>query len=171
MRTLRALPLFALLALTTPSVSNAALTTMSGIFAGSNENPPNPSPATGVMNATLDDVTGILSYDGIFSGLLAPATAGHFHNSSGPSVNGPVVVSFLGTGTFVTGVTAESFSGSAALSAALQVDFKSGHFYANVHNSVYPGGEIRANMTPEPRSAALLALGLLGVAAVARRRS
>jgi hypothetical protein len=50
-------------------------------------------------------------------------------------------------------------------------DLIDGLYYVNIHSTFRPGGEIRGQilLVPEPGTAVLLALGIIGLAA--RRRS
>ena len=61
---------------------------------------------------------------------------------------------------------------AAGAQAALINGLNAGHAYVNIHNAVFPGGEIRAfvTATPEPTTYGLMAMGLAGLAGVARRR-
>ena len=49
-------------------------------------------------------------------------------------------------------------------------DIQAGRAYINFHTTQFPGGEIRGAIIPEPSSIALLGLGLVACAALARRR-
>lgn len=122
---------------------------------------------TGVIDITLDDVTGDMSWSGSFSGLSGVFTVAHFHGPALPNQNGGVEV-----GTAVTidpGGQSGTSIGNATLSAQQIADLVGGLWYWNVHSSVNTGGEIRGNLAvvPEPSTGLLLALGL---ATIARRR-
>jgi hypothetical protein len=60
-----------------------------------------------------------------------------------------------------------------AAEARLIANLSSGQAYFNIHSTTFGSGEIRSFVTvvPEPGSWALMALGLAGIAGVARRRS
>ena len=135
------------------------------------------SPATGTATVTIDDVTGDVTVNGTFSGLLFPSTVAHIHGLSpfaGPAA--PVLITL----TVPAGVTSGTITGSgnygANLSAAL-----GGQTYVNVHSNGpnTGGGEIRGQILPAPTAPAvppwgiaLLTLSMAGVGAlfVARRR-
>ncbi len=139
------------------------------ILSGANEVPPNASTALGTGTVfSYDTSTKALILTGTFTGLAGPATAAHVHTAPA-GVNGPVLfpVSF-------TPGTSGAFVGASILSPASEVDLLNGGLYVNIHDAVYPGGEIRAQIipVPEPAQAALLAgTGLLGLAAFRRYRS
>ena len=149
---------------------------------------------TGSATVTFDDVSHVLSYAGQFSGLLANSTAAHFHcctapfsGTAGVAVDTP---SLLG---FPLGVQAGSFSDSLDLDLASSFSpafitasggttagaitrfingIYAGSVYLNIHSTLFPGGEIRGFLVPEPGSAALAltALLALGAAGAAKRR-
>jgi hypothetical protein len=116
--------------------AQAAIINFSASLSGLQEVPPNASPATGTGAMAFDDVTKILSWNITFSGLTAPQTAAHFHIAP-PGVNGPVTIGFpLGS----------PIVGSQALTAAQEGSLLAGNFYANVHTTNFPGGEIRGQL-------------------------
>ncbi|WP_243358618.1 CHRD domain-containing protein [Fundidesulfovibrio terrae] len=169
----------------------AALIEYDASLNGTSEVPPNASPATGFARVFFDIVAHSLIVHETFSGLLAPATAAHIHSPALPGVNAAVAVGFTG---FPFGTTSGTYDhtfdtsdpsiytlsflsgngGTAAgAEAALGASLAAGTAYVNIHNSVFPGGEIRGQLTsavPEPVSMILLGSGLACVAGAGFRR-
>lgn len=149
---------------------------------GSNEAPPTGSPATGFITVTLSGNT--LSVTETFSELEAPASAAHIHCCFGPGINAPVAVPFTGFPAATSGSYPMSFDltldatyssafetahGGTAASAesALVAALFAGQTYANIHDSIFPGGEISGQLiqqTPEPGTLGSLGLGMVGLA-------
>lgn len=174
-----------LLILAVPSNLDAA-TIYTTILSGANEVPPVASPGTGNAIVTLNG--DILTVDETFSGLTIAASAAHIHCCVPVGVNAVVAVPFVSFPSAVSGTYSRSFdltmastynapfltaNGGTAASAeaALIAGLNSGLAYANIHNSNFPGGEIRGQLqlVPEPATAGLLLFGLT-VVAVARKR-
>jgi hypothetical protein len=149
-------------------------------LSGANENPGNPSTASGNALLTLDgdSLTVDLSFAGLTGG---PAAAAHIHCCVPRPGNVAVAVGFPGfpnttsdtyTHTFdLTDSTiyTASFLGSgtaADAEAALIAGLASGTAYVNIHNTGFGDGEIRGFpvLVPEPANVLLLATGLLAVA-------
>ena len=168
--------------------SAATAQTWFGSLMGTNEVPANASSATGSVLLSLNG--NVLSVSLNWSGLTGgPVVAGHIHCCIATGSNVNVAVGFTGLPSTTSGSYTNMFDlsslstytssfvsnfggGTAAGSqAALISGLNSQMAYVNLHNSAYPGGEIRANVvvTPEPASVLMLALGL-GVVGVTVRR-
>ena len=159
-------------------------TTLSGL----NEVPP-AIPSTGSGFATVDLTGNLLTVNVTFADLAAPVAAGHIHCCSAPGTNIGVAVGFSGLPAATSGTFMQTFDltdaavysagflnnfggGTAAgAQAALIAGMSGGLAYVNLHNSVFPGGEIRGQLAtvPEPGSAAMLVMGLAGLLVLRRR--
>jgi hypothetical protein len=161
-----------------------------GSMSGANEVPANASTATGFADVLVNGslLTVNLWWQGLIGG--SPAAA-HIHCCTAPGTNVGVAIGFTGFPTTTSGTYTNTFDlsnsstytagflntfggGTAAgAQAALINGMNAGRAYSNIHNSTFPGGEIRANLvvvTPEPASIGLLAAGLIAIGAVSVRR-
>jgi hypothetical protein len=105
---------------------------------GSNEVPPNDSPASGSVTMTYDTASKKLAWKGNYTGLTGPATAAHFHGPAEPGKNAGVLVPIPGPG--------PQFEGSADLSEAQASELIAGRLYVNIHTAAHPGGELRGQV-------------------------
>jgi hypothetical protein len=106
---------------------------------GSNEVPPNTSPASGKAEATFDSDTRVLNWTLTFTDLTGPAVATHFHGPSEPGKNAGIVLPFK---------AGESpIHGTATITENQAADLLAGKWYANIHTAANPGGELRGQMT------------------------
>ena len=109
-------------------------------LSGANEVPPNTSTATGIGSIRISrdgSVTGNITVSGM------TATAAHIHEAL-PGTNGPVIVPLAKTAdnTFAP-------AAGAKLTDAQYESYLAGNLYINVHSAAYPGGEIRAQLSPK----------------------
>jgi hypothetical protein len=142
---------------------------------GANEVPPVDTPATGFIALDLHDDLVTLDVVETFSGLLSDATAAHIHCCAPEGTNAPVVLPFTAAQGFPFGATSGTFTHTFDLNTDLTgitpVDFvaelESGQTYANIHDALNPGGEIRGQLAavPEPNSFFALAGCLLALGA------
>jgi hypothetical protein len=129
---------------------------------GASENPPNASPATGFGIVVLNAAQNQITVDESWSGLLAAATASHIHGPAGAGTNAGVLFPLSG----VPAATSGAIPQQTFAITSTQVGYLfSGLLYMNVHDSIYPGGEIRGQLllVPEPGTLALLGTGLAAV--------
>jgi Cu/Zn superoxide dismutase len=132
-----------------------------GILSGRNEVPANTSTAVGTFEGIFDPWSRQIAFHMDFNGLTANASAAHFH-SAPAGTNGGVVVDFVSQG-FPVGIRSGEFVKVMNLTEAQAVDLMTGNLYVNIHNTSFPGGEIRAqiqygqrlNPSPVPLSARL----------------
>lgn len=161
--------LFAMvLGLTTPVM---AADNFGARLRGLEEPPPISTPGQGFFFASLDDNETELNYSLVYFGLRADVTQAHIHIGQ-PGVNGGIVL-FLCTNltppasvpqpppcpntpgqNFVTGtltaanVITQVGQGIAAGQFAQVIDAMKGlASYANVHTTLFPGGEVRGQIT------------------------
>jgi hypothetical protein len=154
---------------------------------GIHEVPPNASPATGfsILTLTGDTLNVDIVWDGLIGGI---PSAAHIHCCVAPGTNVGVAVGFPGfpattSGSFVhdfdltdstiyTANFLNNFGGgtAAGAEAALIAGLFAGEAYTNIHNAVFPGGEIRGLVgIPEPATIALFGIGL-GLLGLKRRK-
>jgi hypothetical protein len=120
------------------AAASAETVTLKADLKGSNEVPPNSGPASGTAQATLNTETKVLTYTVTYKDLTGPAVAAHFHGPSEPGKNAGIALPFK---------TVQSpIEGTATLSEAQVTDLLAGKWYANIHTTANPGGELRGNM-------------------------
>lgn len=104
---------------------------------GSEEVPAVTTDATGTFNATYNKDTKILTYTVTYTGITP--TAWHIHKAA-VGVAGPVIFNFGQT--FTSPFTASTV----ALTTDQEADLMNGNYYANIHSSKSPSGEIRGQV-------------------------
>jgi hypothetical protein len=188
------------LLLTCASVSpaSAEVFTFSGVPSGSQESPPTSSPGTGLVTVTFDDVSHLMSYNVVFSDLVAGTTAAHIHvrpdlmmPNGGVATEVPFFTGFpigVTEGVFINAFdmtlassynpaflnNAVNMGSTATAEASLLSALFEGRAYFNIHTTEFPSGEIRAdlNEVPEPATWMMLlgGFGAIGLAFRRRRR-
>jgi hypothetical protein len=182
-------------ALAAPAAAQSVM--LGATLNGLQEVPPvTTTPATGFGTLMYNQAAGTMAVTLSFSGLtgttvgVGPGGApAHIHLAP-PGVNGPIAIPLVGT---PVGVTAMSFSNTftfaqllgfgvaANVVADLQTALNGlvgrpvgtpANMYFNVHTTTFGGGEIRGDLAvvPEPSTYALVATGVAGLGALARRR-
>jgi hypothetical protein len=131
----------------------------SASLAGGNEVPPINSAGTGAFEMTIRDT---ITFSLTFSGLSSPLTVSHLHFAP-TKVSGGVMIFLCGggnqpacpaatSGTITGTITAANVTGPGGqgitagdLTSALAA-VRSELSYANMHTTMFPGGEIRGNV-------------------------
>ena len=173
--------------------SHAAIVQAGAVLSGPAEFPVNASPGLGTASIFYDSTAHTLQVDVFFSGLLGTTTASHIHCCVSPNAATPTAGVATTTPTFTgfpLGVTSGSYShlfdltlassynpafvtvnGSIAASEAALAGFLTGQTYLNIHTNVFPGGEIRGFLVPEPSTGILFGTALAGLWLARRRRA
>ena len=114
---------------------------------------------SGIATLTIDDATNSISWVIVPNNIQLPIFLDHIHQGAA-GVNGPVVIDF----------SAQLIGGPIIDPDVAAVLANPTGYYVNVHTNEFPGGAIRGQV-PEPGTALLLALGLLGLATATPRRT
>jgi hypothetical protein len=116
----------------------AETVTLKANLAAAAEVPPNDSAATGTVTITFDTASKKVTWQGTYSGLSGPATAGHFHGPAEIGKNAGVAVPIT--------PNTSPLQGSADLTDAQAADLLGGKWYVNIHTDAHKGGEIRGQV-------------------------
>jgi hypothetical protein len=116
----------------------AETVTLKANLAASAEVPPNDSAATGTVTIIFDTASKKVTWQGTYSGLSGPATAGHFHGPAEIGKNAGVAVPIT--------PNTSPLQGSADLTDAQAADLLAGKWYVNIHTEAHKGGEIRGQV-------------------------
>ena len=129
----------------TPTIAKTADSTIMLVarLASSNEVPPKTSAASGMVKASFDTQTNLLSWTVTYTGLTGPASAGHFHGPAASGMNAGVVLP-------LSGDLQSPIKGMATLNTAQTNDLMAGKWYMNLHTSANPNGEIRGQVSVKP---------------------
>jgi hypothetical protein len=157
-----------LLALVRPGVASADIIRFTADLSGSQEVPPNASPATGMGDFFYDTNTNtVLSGNLSFSGLMSPQVSAHIHEAQS-GVNGQVIIPLpFGSPVNLAGLTFTDPEETALLA---------GNTYFDVHTQTLIGGEIRGQIiaqpaaVPEPSTLILVGIGLPVMIVLGKKR-
>jgi hypothetical protein len=138
---------YTVLAASTVTGPYAPIPTFQARTLGVNEVPANASTATGFGTVALSPDQTTITVNFSFNGLAAAASAAHIHGPAAPGANAGVLFGFSGVPNATSGSIPEQ---SFAINGTQLGYLTNGLLYMNVHNSVYPGGEMRAQILPYP---------------------
>jgi hypothetical protein len=128
-----------------------------------NEVPPNFTRAFGFITVDLHTDLITLDVNETFSNLAVPASMAHIHCCAPVGVNAPVVLPFTAFPAVINGSYSHTFNLTTDLTgitpSAFVTALEMGDSYANVHDSVFPGGEIRGQLSTVPEPGTLLLVG------------
>lgn len=113
-------------------------------LSGRDEVPPtNSRSATGNAQVSYDQESKKITWKVAFSNLTSTATAAHLHGPATPGANAGVVVTLTPRNMFPV---VSPLEGSATLTDQQAADLMAGKWYANVHTTNNPTGEIRGQL-------------------------
>jgi hypothetical protein len=121
-----------------PVGSLAAIHSFDVSIDGAQETPPNGSPSTGTGTFTLDDSTGIATFNITHNCCGTGESAAHVHGPAAPGTPAGIIYN-LPAGS-------PKIGSSPVLTAQQQADMLAGLHYVNIHSSSLPLGEIRGQI-------------------------
>jgi len=151
--------------------SDAAIIKYTADLNGNKVVPPTVSSGTGFADIDYDNILHTLSLKVTFSGLSGNVTASHIHSPGLPTQNAGVATTVPTFPGFPSGVTSGNYvhtldmtlatsynpafitsNGGAVpgAEAALATSLAAGTAYYVIHTTLFPGGEIRGQLTPVP---------------------
>lgn len=111
---------------------------------GSQEVPAKITGAMGWADVSYNKNTKVLSYYITWKDLTSIPTGAHIHGTAAPGVNAPIKHDFFSI--FPPKLTG-SFSNSVIVGPTInETDLLNGLYYFNIHNIIYPSGEIRGQI-------------------------
>ena len=130
----------------TVGVASPDIYSINNTYSGAQEVPPNASTGTGTFEGAYNSLTNTIFYTITFSGLDSFTTAAHFHGPAAAGVSAGVLLAHAG---FPTGVTDSTYSNADVLHDTVEAHLLANLVYSNIHTVKFPGGEIRAQLTPQ----------------------
>lgn len=120
--------------------------TISGSASGSQEVPAVATSATGALSGSYNAKTNLLTYNITWTGLSGNVVVAHFHGPADPGVSANPIhdISIMTNG--MTGST----SASVTVADSTESHLINGKLYYNLHTVLYPGGEIRGQVSATP---------------------
>ena len=124
-----------------PTVTSTKTNLTASLNGGSEKPASTTSAATGTFTGVVDEATRVLSYTVTYTGpFTSSLTAGHLHRITAADGTGGVEIPFAS-------VSSSPIIGTFQLANQNRVDsLKNGFYYANLHTTVYKGGEIRGDI-------------------------
>ena len=132
------------------TLNATCLMNVSALLSGASEVPANASTATGYATGTYNTITKELKLTITFAGLSANASGAHIHGPAAVGVNAGVIINFAG---LFPAATSGTFNYTGTLDATNETNMLNGLTYINLHNTSFPGGEIRGQISATSCSA------------------
>jgi hypothetical protein len=114
-------------------------------LAGSQQVPPIVTGAWGTVDVMYNKSTHLLSYFIKWKDLTSTPTGSHIHGTAAPGANAPIKHDFF---TNIPKTLSGEYSNSVMVDGVLikETELLNGLYYFNIHNIIYPAGEIRAQI-------------------------
>ncbi|MFM0321857.1 CHRD domain-containing protein [Caballeronia glebae] len=134
----------AVLMLTTlaASIAHADTVALKANLQPSSEVPPRVSKGHGILDATFDTDTKVLTWTATYAELSGPVTMAHFHGPAPVGQNAKVQVPVDKK------ALASPMKGQATLTDPQVTDLMAGQWYFNIHTQENPTGELRGQVVP-----------------------